>query len=438
MDDVDSNVNLALEMAAISAVKSEEIVGLAKEASDLNRIQNILDESKDRVQTVKAVLSTTAPHEVTPELARAMDNQLDRAVDVVIPPTDGMEAVLGAEHLGYTLLPQDYLLTRLAGCENFLNDFFKKSKEVLARMGASAKEAYILVTQTHDNLETALDALEKSLEASGNFDSNQTILLGSRLFNLFKINGKVSEDWPSDLSRLSRTISGISNNYYLSSKNQLNTLMSYFGGFADADAETGRDRYLRLPVVIDNNRFKECSYPNKDLTTGAVTAKQSVELMGGAFFVDVRLNNPARGQLSNDDAVGEYLTRHLDMEYVGFENNAPMIFPKLGNEVKALSSGQIKAVIKHLREVLKEWKKVFEGGEKFKMSESDFSDISKGIYESSMPEDLKDKALTAFSSLVRKNQMELLNLRVAVNSYLVLIVNGLVDLCHDSIKANVA
>lgn len=436
MDDVDSNVSLAVEMAAISAVKSEEIVELARDVSDLNRFQNSLDASKDRVQTVKAILGGVQPHEVTPELAVAMDNQLARATDMVIPPVEGMDAVVGAEALGITLMPQDYLFTRLAGCENFLNDFFKKSREVLVRMGASAKEAYILVTQTHDNLNTALDALEKSLEVSGNFDAKETMLLGARQFNLFKVNGKVSEDWTGDLSKLSRSISGISNNYYLSSKNQLNSLMSYFGGFSDADAESGRDRYLLLPTVINHDRFKECTYPNKTLTTNAVTAKQSVELMGGAFFVDVRLNNPLRQRGADEDVVGDFVQRHVDMEYAGFENSAEMTFPRYGNEIKTLSSGQIKAVIKHLREVLKEWKKVFEGGEKFKMSESDFNDISKGIYESSMPEELKDRALTAFSMLVRKNQMELMQLRVAVNSYLVLIVNGLIDLCHDSIKAN--
>jgi len=436
MPSIDENIQLATEMAAISAVKSEEIVNLVGTTSELDKFQDKLSESQDRVRLVKAVLGGVQPHEVTPELAAAMDNQLARAVELEIPPAEGMSSVEGSEALGYTLMPQDYIMTRLQGCENFMGDFYKKSREVATRIGAAVKETYILVMSSHDSLESAIEALESSINATPNFNGDAKLVLGSREFNLFKVAGKISEDWGGELSKLSKSITGISNNYYLNSRNRLNTAMSYFGGFADADAESGEERFLMLPTALYNERFKDCSIPNREYTTSLVTAKQSVELMGGAYFLDIRLTNPQRGKLSSLDAAQDYLNLVLTQEKTGFENSAPMVFPKLGNEISTLGSGQIKMVVKHLREMIKEWRKVFDAAEKFKLVDNDYKDITTGIYESAMTEDLKDRALTAFGSVIRENQMEILNVRVAVNSYLVLLINALIDFCHNSIKAN--
>jgi hypothetical protein len=435
MADLNEQMQLAAEMAAISAVKSHEIVSMAKTTSDLDNFQNKLGESKDRVMMVKDVLSSTAPHEVTPELAVAMDNALIRS-DVEIPAADGLDSVEGAEALGRTLMPKDYLMTRLTGCENFLGDFYKKSREVSSRVSSAFKEGYILFTQSQDTLEEAVSILEKSINESPSFaEGREKIILGARLFNLFKVNGKITEDWTGDLAKLSRTITGLSNNYYLNSKNNLNSTLSYFGGFEGMNQEQALARFLHLPPSIPSERFKECTFGNKTHSTNSVTAKQSVELMGGAYFLDCRQTSPNRNTQSVD-AVQDYVQKYVDMDYTGFENSAEFIYPKLGNEVMSLSSQQIKAVAQHLRAVIKEWRKVFDGGERFKLGESDYADITRGIYESTMDDELKDAVLTAFSAVVRKNQFELLNIRAAVNTYLTLIINGLIELSHDSIKVN--
>lgn len=435
MADLNEQMQLAAEMAAISAVKSHEIVSMAKTTSDLDNFQNRLGESKDRVMMVKDVLSATAPHEVTPELAVAMDNALIRS-EVEIPAADGLDSVEGAEALGFTLMPKDYLMTRLMGCENFLGDFFKKSREVSSRVSVSFREAFILFTQSQDSLEEAIALLEKSINEAPSFtEGREKIILGARLFNLFKVNGSVTEDWTGDLSKLSRSIAGLSNNYYLNSKNNLNSSLSYFGGFEGMNQEQGLARFLHLPPSIPSERFKECTFNNKTHSTASVTAKQSVELMGGAYFLDCRQTSPNRNTQSVD-AVQDYLQKYVELDYTGFENSADHIYPKVGNEILSLSSGQIKAVVQHLRAVMKEWRKVFEGGERFKLGESDYADISKGIYESTMDDELKDVVLTSFSAVVRKNQFELLNIRASVNSYLTLIINGLIELSHTSIKVN--
>ena len=332
-------------------------------------------------------------------------------------------------------MPSQFIFTRLVGCENFLGDFIKKSREVILRSNIAFKEAYIVFTQNQESLTEAVDALERGLEASGSFDNKETLLLGSRLFNLFKINGKVSEDWTGDVSKLSRTIAALSGNYYLNSKNAMNATMSYFGGFAGNTQEEGLSRFLLLPVSIPSERFKECTYPNKEFTTARITAKQSVELMGGAYFLDARQTKPAYKADSADD-VDNYLRLYLEEEYTGFQNSSEIIFPKLGNEVKSLTSGQCKAIAKHLHELLKEWRKAFDNGDKYKLADSDYNDITKGIYESEMSDELKDQVLTAFSAVVRKNQMELLTLRASVTNYLTLIINGLIELSNLSVKAN--
>lgn len=430
-----ANEKLAAEMAAINVVTSAELVASATNTGDLNRYQNELDNSKDRVQSVKDTLQTLKAHEVSPSLAKVMDAQLARS-EVEIPPADGMSAVEGAEALGYTLMPKDYLFTRLVGCESFMEDFFKKSRAIASQMGISFKEAYILFTQSQDSLAGSVDLLENSINTSPPFEKNrEKILLGNRLFNLFKVNGKVSENWVEDLLKLSRSLSGLSQNYYLNNRNSLNSTLSYFGGFSGLNQAQAEERLALLPISIPSERFKECTYPCPQHSTGGITAKQSVELMGGAYFVDIRQNDNGRNNKSLG-AAEDFVQRYIDIDTTFFDNSAPLMYSKLDFEIMSLSSQQVKAVVKMLRDVLKEWNKVFDGGEKFKLSSADCDDITKGFFESDISEELKHKLLVTFSALVRKNQMELLNIRVAVNSYLVLIIAGLVELCHTSIKVN--
>lgn len=430
-----ANEKLAAEMAAINVVTSAELVASATETGDLSRYQNELDNSRDRVQSVKDTLQALKAHEVSPTLAQVMDAQLARS-EVEIPPADGMSAVEGSEALGFTLMPKDYLFTRLVGCESFMEDFFKKSRSIVSQMGISFKEAYILFTQSQDSLAGSVDLLENSINSSPPFEKDrEKILLGNRLFNLFKVNGKVSENWNEDLTKLSRSLSGLSQNYYLNNRNSLNSTLAFFGGFAGLNQAEAEERFALLGVSIPSERFKECTYPCPQHSVPGVTAKQSVELMGGAYFVDIRQNDNGRNNKSLG-ASEDFVQRYIDIDKTFFDNSAPLMYSKLDLEIVSLSSQQIKAVVKMLRDVLKEWNKVFEGGEKFKLSGADCDDITKGFFESDISEELKHKLLVAFSAIVRKNQMELLNIRVAVNSYLVLIIAGLIELCHTSIKVN--
>lgn len=430
----DADKILAAEMAAVSAVKSTELVEAANSAGELNAFQNQLDDSLDRVLEAKKTLEALEAHEVTPELARDIDTNLEKA-EVVIPPAQGLDTVEGAEALGITLMPRDYLFTRLVGCENFLGDFFRNSREVVRRIADSVKDIYVVFTESQDSLAKALDLLENQLDNHPEFASEDSFILGHRLYNLLKVNGKLDQNWTGNLTKLSGTVQGLVNNYYLTSKNDLQTIYSYFGGFAGMTEAQAQERILLLPISIPSTPFKECTYPNATHGGNQLVAKQSVELMGGAHFIDVRQKDrPARAKDEGD--VQDFLTRYLEQDHTEFEVRVDYTDVEVGAEVRALSSKEIKAVIKQLREILKNWAKIFEQGEKFRMAENDYHDVVKGIVESELDDNTKTLLAKWFGSIVRKNQMELLVMRASVSNYLTLIINGLIDVCKDSIRVN--
>jgi hypothetical protein len=425
---------LAAEMAAVSAAKSTEIVEAASTAGELNAFQNKLDDAADRVLEAKKVLGSLQAFEVTPEIVADIDRTLVKA-GVTIPAADGMDAVEGAEALGITLMPKDYLFTRLLGCESFLNDFFRDSKEVVQRIGSAVKDIYIGFTESQESLSKQLDLLENQILTTPEFNSSETFILGHRLYNLLKVNGKVDQNWAGNLSKLATTLQGLTGNYYLSSKKDLQTVYSYFGGFSGATLDQSQERLMMLPVSIPSTPFKECTYPNNSHGGPNLIAKQSVELMGGAYFVDVRQKaRPVTA--SSIDEVKDFMIRFLEHDHTSFETYSEYTLKDVGFEIKALSSKEIKAMIRQLRDIMGTWQKIFEAGEKFRMNDNDYNDVVKGLLESELSDEMKVQLSKWFGSIVRKNQMELLTMRAQVSTYLTFIINGLIDICKDSIKVS--
>jgi hypothetical protein len=431
----DSDVQLAAEMAAISTVKSAELVELAGNTGRLETFQNRLEDAKDKVEIVREILNETEAHEINPNIVADVDNYLAKA-GVEIPYSNGYQEVLGAEDLGRRLCPLDFQMTRMMGVENFLGDFFRKVKQLSVQLGSEFRDFYLVLTQTVDSLEDQIDLTEKFLQRIPAFKAGtDEILLGVRLFNMFKIKDKVDEQWVSNVSKMNSTVGALANNYYLTSQKNLNETMAFFGGFAELNDDQGTQRFLTLPKAIPSVRFKECSYPNKEASDNVVTAKQSVELMGGAYFLDTRLekvNTEPKGLFELETYIEGYITHDM----VGFQNNAPTIYPKIGTEIKTLSSEVIRSILKLMREILKSWRKSIEGQDSYKVNDAEFSEIMKGIYESQMSDSLKEKVRHAFSGIVRKNQSELLATRTSVSNYLVLVFNGLIEICNTSISAN--
>lgn len=432
MDNKDET--LAAQMAAVNSAKSVELFDALRSTIQLNEVQTALDNSADRVLEAQKLLDTVEAHEVSPALVETIDERLTRA-GVEIPLEVGFAEVQGAEALGHTLLPKNFLFTRQAGCENFLTQFFKDSREVAMQIGSAFRDTWVIFTQSEDNLNKALDLLETQVNSYPDFMSTNSFILEFRLFNLFKVNGKVNGDWSGNLNKLSSTISALSTGYYLNNKQTLNALMSYFGGFTSLSQDGAMQRLQILPISIPDIPFKECTYPNRAHESLLVTSKQSVELMGGAYFFDTRLKNRPK-RCETIDLISEYIDLHIKNDRTGFENNAELVHDQVGTEVKALSSKEIKAIIKSLRSMLKDWSSMFEKGEKFKVGDADFNDIIKGIVDADIDETTRMYIAKWFGALIRHNQMELLSIRVGVANYLTLIINGLIQICNNSVKVN--
>ena len=428
------NETLAAEMAAINAAKSVELFDVLRNSMQLNEVQVSLDNSADRVLDAQKLLNSVEAWEVSPSLVETVDERLERAgVDIPLEP--GFAAVQGAESLGKTLLPKSFLLTRQAGCENFLTQFFKDSREVAIQMSASFRDAWTLFTQSEEGLNKALDMLEAQVDSYPDFVSTGSFILEYRLYNLLKVNGKVNGDWAGNLNKLSSTISALSGGYYLNNKQGLQTLMSYFGGFTQLTESGAISRLQILPICLPNNPFKECNYPCPSKTNQQVQGKQSVELMGGAYFFDTRLKSTP-SELETLEQVADFVDLYTKFNKTGFENSAERTHTEIGTEIKALSTKEIRTIIKALRSLLKDWNTMFEKGEKFKVTDADFNDIIKGIVDADIEETTRMHIAKWFSALVRDNQMELLGIRVKVANYLTLIVNALISISHSSIKVN--
>lgn len=426
------NEQLAIEMAAISAVHSAELVEMAGSASELNRIQTQLTESRDRVGTVKQLLQSVQPHEVTTDLAKSIDNQMSR-LDVLSVNGDDVQ---GVEALGLSLLPADYLKQRIKGCEGFLDSFSQKLNLITREIGTKFKDAYVLLAETHESLETRIKALETDLQAMGKFGAGTSeINLGYRLYNLFQVNREIREDWVNQLGKVSNTVGGLSSNYYVNAKTNMNTILSYFGGFEGLDEDKATARYLEYPISIPSIRFKECSFPDKTRRENYVKYYVSVEMMGGRYFMDSRQTDP-RLHPGTIDEVNTYIDTYLEVDGVAFNDKPDREFSDLKHTVKSLGSDEIKEIIKQMRAILKNWEKIYVDGDKYKLADRDFEGIYKSIQDADWDNQFKHYVLAAFSATVRKHQDELLQLRSRVNAYLVFLINGMVEFCYASMKVN--
>lgn len=425
---------LDIEMASISVAKSAELVDIARDSATLNKIQNVLDDSADRVGAVKVLLEATQPNQLNTLMAKHIDSELSR-LDVV-DVEDG--EVMGAEHLGLDLMPKDYLASRIKGCEGFLSDLVIKSGRVVQELGINFRDAYTLLKETHESLDERLELLTQDLESMGKFPGGVTnITLGYRLFNLFQVNRAVKEDWINQLTKVGKTINGLSSNYYVINKNNLNTTFSYFGGFGGLDAQEAHDRLLWLAKSIPSVKFKECISPDKEHSTPTITAFRSVELMGGRFFIDTRVKSPNLNLKTTDD-VEEYVQRYIENDKTFFNNKPIREYNDQEASVKSLSNSDIKDIIKALKTILKDWEKVYSTGDKYLVADRDFDSIDSELGKNRKDWDAQDAKVivNAFSALVRANQHELLDIRSKVNSYLVFLVNGMIEFCYSSMYAN--
>lgn len=424
--------DLTTQLASINIVTSSELVEKMGSTHDLARLQQSLNDSRNRVENVRSLLVNTQPHELTLEAADFIDGQLSAVGALQVDGT----TIQGVESLGLTLMPKQYLATRIQGCESFLSGWGAKTAFIAKQVATAFKDAWVLLRESNDSLQARLDELEKDVQAAGDFPAGTSeILLGFRLYNLFQVNHEVKQDWTTQLNKVSKTINGLSSNYYVASKTHLNSTMSYFGGFTNLDEEKAKERLLMLPASIPSVRFKECTIPVRDFQTKGVGAFRSVEMMGGRFFMDTRiLDRNLKPQTPED--VHSYVQTYLENDRTFLNPKPEKEFNDLKETVKTLGSDEIKSLVKVARTILKDWEKVYIDGEKHKLVDRDYEGTMKELLDADWEDDVRYYVTNSFNSIVNKNQQELIELRARVNAYLVFLINGLVELCYSSIELN--
>lgn len=424
--------DLTAQLAAINVVTSAELVSKASDSAALSKLQSEMIDNKNRVEHVKSLLLNTQPSELTVEAAKFIDNQLSSVGALQV---DG-DIVQGVESLGYTLMPKKYIESRLAGCEGFLSNVGAKTAFIAKQIATAFQDAWVLLRESNDSLRMRIDDLEKDLKAAGTFSAGTSeILMGFRLFNLFQVNREVKQDWIPQLTKVSKTVNGLSSNYYVLSKNHLNSTLSYFGGFTKLDEENALKRFLQLPASIPSIRFKECTILDRDYQAKGIAAFRSVEMMGGRYFQDTRTLDRNMDPKTQDE-VNEYLRQYLENDKTFFNSKPEKEYNGIKDTVRSLGSEDIEHIIKLMRQTMKDWERVYIDGEKHKLVERDYEGIMKELLEVQWNEDLRHDVASSFNAIVTKNQQELIELRAKVNTYLVFLINGLTELCYTSISLN--
>src|SRR5690554_3242626 len=139
-------LDIAQKQLEVNVASSIAALDIAHDTEKLYNLQEELKEDKERALEVKEILDSVEDREITPELAATIDNQLKHA-GIEPAPTKEIEMVMGIEEFGYSLSPNDFRLTRLQGIENFLLDFFRKTKEITRHLNLLFSEAYTLFTK---------------------------------------------------------------------------------------------------------------------------------------------------------------------------------------------------------------------------------------------------------------------------------------------------
>lgn len=414
---------------------------LANDSTKLFKLQELMSDSKERVLETKQVLDDLEDYEINTAVAQVMDNTLERA-GVVIAPTKDVTVVMGAEELGRGLSPRDFRLSRVAAMENFLLDFFRKTKEITRHLGMLFSESYTLFTTNLESLELTLQNLELSLETLDEFKSVNKVNLGTTLYNTFKQEGSVKGDWVRELTRLRGTVRALANTYMIGNVNYLQKVYSYFGGFDKVNMPQAETKLSMLAKSVRGIPFKECTYnigskdgylvnPDRDLVV-----KRSVKLLGDKYFVDARSKVTATTPIKTVNDASDFLRTVLLKEGTKFfsENK---ILDVNDTPVDSLSSKEIKQVIVIVRDILNEWSKLFKELDSKKINNDEYRDIRRSIFDNKdITEDIRLFAIEGLDLLTVHSQVELVDIGASVNRYLTLLVNGVVELIHLSIEAN--
>ncbi|MGL5418667.1 MAG: hypothetical protein ACRDA9_04360 [Plesiomonas shigelloides] len=425
---------LDAELAKISIVKSAELTDLARDSSSLVDFQNIINNTSGQVNLVEAILENSKPHEITPEIAQFCDTTLIKA-EVPLAPEDGPIPLeqAGCEALGFTLSPQQYKELRVAGCESFLGEAMSASARLVKRFSANMKDQYLLLTESVDSLQKRLNGLSDLLDETPTIRyGSSDIEIGYRLYNLFKANNKLNEDWAGNFNKVVGTLRALSGNYSRTYSDNLNDIFAFFGGFDGITKDDAEARLYSIPLYLNDIVFRECSFVNRELSTTAVQVKTSIVLMGESFFMNGIRNKRQAACLDIQD-VTFFVDDLTKNNFITFTSHQEADYGKAPT-VKCLGTNEIKNMIKLMNSAIIEVTKIHSGFDKLELGNTEYVNIVKAISRNEW-DGFEETVLRNFETLVMNRHNDFANIRAKVTNYLILLINGLIELCKLSIES---
>lgn len=430
-----NNEKLANGLSALSIVKSEELMEIAGDSDQAHKLQNKINDSVDKAEEVQRTLDGIETHEVTPELVKVIDEDL---LEFGLVDDSLIE---GTESLGVHIKPSQYLESRIQGCEGFIEGITSTFSNIFKNTIANFDDARALFNSSVDNSISAMNALHEDVkvmeEPKGISDIN--IDVGVRLFNLFRVNGEITPNFPKAFDRLGNTINALTSIYYKESQDNLNNLYKLFGRMDKCKDEAAVIEYLAsIPKSVNNNTFKECREAYPERTSDEYKTTKSKNVLGDRFFISTVINT-SKFKVSEENIdqtrndLREWLEYYTDFYGVSFSSR-PERETSASTVIPALTKTELEDTIKAVTKLLKTWSKVYEDGEKEKMNERDFKTMIAEFDDlNTSPEVIKEVSRT-FKILVAHNQSTLLDVRSKITSYLVLLVNGLIKLSYQNME----
>lgn len=420
------------QLAEISLVKSGELVRQAQDTNTMVEMHEKISQSIDKAKAVKDVLASTTPRQVSVSFGTLIDKQLQR-IGVFDSLEQEQEEIAGVEQLGLTLKPDDYLKSRIKGCESFISSMVKKSKEIVISISEAVRDRYILVRESNASLMKRFEELDQALKDTPKMNRGDFKIKVPRGGAVFQVGGVIKEDWGNQLTRVNKTMTALVTSYYRNNRSASNELISFFGGFNGLSEEAALNRFYALPISISTYTFKECMFPVPNAGDGPnYKTLSSVELLGGYAFVNAFFKKRPSPFTNIKDTLA-FLDTMLNTESIQFVHYKNQV-RESDAEVDSLSTADMKAIILLGREVLTKAEKLFSEGDTYSIEGKDFVDVISTIDDADWSNDTKHVISKSFERIALKYNKEMLSNRVNVVQYLTLLLNALIGLCTETIS----
>lgn len=417
---------LSESMAAISVVKSTEVVESANNDSDLLKMQDKLSDAMHDALNVKAVMGSLEPKDVTLDTAGLIDQNIRNL---------GIKSVevAGLEELGYGLKPDKYLSMRISGCEGFLSDSLRAGKTIFANITANVSDRYVALRESFQSLEARSKVLGDEIRDFPKVKTGDISVPYSH-WRLLTINGRWYPNVAFELRRASAALSGITKNFYRHNQESVNEVISLFSSLSSLSQEAAIERLLGLPGAISRARFSDATFPDREKTDKETRVSKSVIIYGNGMFEHSTLIN--RDPLANFEELNAWLRNYETNEYVKFERTkAPTLEGKL-QPVPAYKLDQIKDVAKLIPKVLNDNEQSFKEGDIYSLRFGEYQDVMNSIDAADWDNDFKNRVHSIFNKLVVKLSSEQLSIRVSVSNYLTLVLNAVISTCESSLDTS--